>query len=405
MLIIICFVLGSTNYLKQDNQLLPWDIAYKVTIGSYSSGNKLFFGVGPGNFETAFSKNKPISFNNSAIFDKNFIQSRSFILTLATEIGLLGLISYLSIVILFLKNIFTDFKKPIFISLFLLFVSQFLFPTTPVELFLIFSLLSIYSQNYSKTSTIKTNSLINFSLALLALSMFIFSALFTYRFIKADYHFRKSILFGIENKAKEAYRQQQQAIILNPYQDLYRLFYSQTNLQLAKNISDSQDKAKLINQAIEQAKIAVSLNPDNSVLWQNLGLIYASIDTAESIKWINASYNQAIKLDPLNPNLRIFTALIFYENADFQNSVQQLKIAISLKPDLGIAHYYLAQAYRENGERENAKTEFEQALRLMDRDREEYRKVAEELGKLNSEYSENSDNRINQKNQIGQKIG
>src|SRR6185436_12741599 len=104
-----------------------------------------------------------------------------------------------------------------------------------------------------------------------------------------------------------------------PYRSDYHRIFSQVNLALANSLAASvpagstpsqqvqQNIVALLQQSINSGRNAVTLAPLNSINWQNLSVIYRSlINVGQNADQFSlASVNQAIALDPYNPQLYI----------------------------------------------------------------------------------------------------
>ncbi len=100
----------------------------------------------------------------------------------------------------------------------------------------------------------------------------------------------------------------------------------------------------------------LALNPPRSGNWELLADTYrAIIPLAEgSDQFAIQSYNQAIALDPINPNLRIKLGGVFFALGDYDSAIEAFRTAVLAKPDLANSHFNLAVAYREVGEIDKA---------------------------------------------------
>ena len=142
----------------------------------------------------------------------------------------------------------------------------------------------------------------------------------------------------------------------------------------------------MIQQAIREAKNAVALNPSKVSNLENLVGVYRNllnfVQGADS--WTIASYNQAIALDPVNPNLRIALGGIYFNQKNWDDAIRLFQQAVNLKPDLANAHYNLAAGYREKGDYAKAVTSMQTVLSLLDKSSADYTKASQELVALNA---------------------
>lgn len=231
---------------------------------------------------------------------------------------------------------------------------------------------------------------------ILIIAVFLFYS--SYRLAAAEYNFTQSLKEAAKNRGDTTFALQKEAIRLNPFEPRYRVVFSQTNLALAsalaakKEISD-QERTQikgLIQQSIQEAKAAVALNRLNVNYWLNLANIYQNLIgvATGADRWSVATYQQAVSLDPNNPQLRLLYGQLLYGLAQQEAAKDQFKTAVALKPDLANAHYNLAVVYKEDEKWLLAKAEYEQALSLVETNSADYKKVKNELEEVNTNLKE-----------------
>ena len=375
-------------------------------------------GMGPGNYLTAFNQFRPISYNATDLWAVRFTSGQSFFFTSITEAGLAGAAALL-IIFYTIYKIARDNNKhhklvgwahteyTTLLSLILLVVAITLFPATPTILALLFILLALSSKTTPLNIGMFQNNemqtgegsqvqfMSRLPVLVLTLPMIIglgVLAFYGARYLSADITYRNAILRIAANDGRGAYDTLQQAIQGNPYTDRYHISYAQVNLALAnsiaqnENISD-QDRntiAQLIQQAIREGKTAVALNPTRAGNWEVLASIYRAVmPLAEGADaFAVQTYNQAIALDPLNPNTRIALGGIYYGAGAYENAIDIFRLAVLAKPDHANARFNLASAYRENGNTQRAIDEMSLVLSLVDQDSDDFelaRKALEDL--------------------------
>ncbi|KKU03134.1 MAG: hypothetical protein UX03_C0022G0013, partial [Candidatus Woesebacteria bacterium GW2011_GWE1_45_18] len=118
--------------------------------------------------------------------------------------------------------------------------------------------------------------------------------------------------------------------------------------------------------------------------WENLGRTYQSIMAfaTGADAFAITSFNQAVALDPTNPNLRIALGGIFYSLGRYDEAVRTFELAVLSKPDLANGHYNLAIALREKGNLEDAIAQLNAVLSLVEKDSEDYNLVKTEIENL-----------------------
>lgn len=386
----ILFTVITVLY-REKPVLLPYQTAWAIAVDNLKNLKQAALGIGPGNYVDTFTANKPLSYNNTDLWAVRFGASSSFLLQLMTEIGLIGLVTYLLII----GNVIKPDKKylkGVSLSLLLLFLSQVFLPSSILVLFAVFVLLALYvkesgTETFNENSVILPKFLLGLGVVLLVVTYF-----FGSKWYLGEVYFGQSIKAAAENKGVDTYNLQIKAIGANPYNDNFRVTYAQTNLALANaiiqkgNLSDQDrsDISSLIQQAIREAKIATSLDPKKASNWENLALIYNNLINAANgaDQWTITAYNQAIQLDPLNPQLRLNLGGVYYSLKNYDGAIQQFSLAVNLKPNWANAHYNLASALREKGDFQNAFTEMQNTVALVDPKSNDFTKATGELEEL-----------------------
>ncbi len=384
-------------------------------------------GVGPGNYLTSFNRFRPLSYNQTDLWAVKFATAHDFYLTSITEAGLLfaaGLILLLILIFRIIKENIEDrsslknfLKTASLVSLAIITLIFVLAPATPLLIILFFTLLSLNSNTHKAyiSSTTQIDSEDKSQLAkniypkfpaLIASSLIIIGALLaanqTLRILTAEYKFQNALNSLARNEASKTYDTLRDAIATNPRVDRYRSTFAQVNLALANAIvqkvatnsgqttlsdQDRQSIITLIQQAINEAKAAVALNPLRAGNWEILGRIYRSLIplATDADKFAIQTYTQAIALDPINPNLRVSLGGIYYSRKDYDNAVRVFELATLAKPDHANAHYNLAFALRERGQKgdlDRSIQEMTTVLSLVDKNSNDYdiaKKALEDL--------------------------
>lgn len=382
-------------------------------------------GVGTSNYLSAFTKFLPLSYNSTSLWANRFFSASSYTLTLLTETGVLGITAFLLSVFVLLKGFFKNLKSHLSntdktdlfsgVSLTVLVLSFFLLPANSFLLVIFFLLAALRSEdqqvviNLSATSEKNGNVLVSkipsFVLALVLLGLSIYPVYFASKFVNGEVHYKKGIDAIVSNNAKTAYDELRLAININPSIDRYHATFDQLDLALARGLAQKkditdQDKntvAQLIQQAIGEAKAAVALNPQRSANWELLARTYQSIipfaQGADNFTVV--SFNQAIALDPISPNLRIALGGVYYALGKYDDAINAFGLAVTAKPDLANAHYNLALAYNQKKDYEKATIEMNKVLGLVSPDSEDYKvaqKALEELEKNKPAKTAESDN-------------
>lgn len=396
-------IISGIDALGSDpSQALPsFRTSWYVSVDSLKE--KPLFGVGPGNYLSAYSRFRPITDNLTASWATRFTTARSFYLSVLTETGLLGatgiIFLFLSIFRLFRKTSADEdnltetlIANESFASLLLLLVFLLAFPLFAGTAILLFTLLSLASGGKSRSVNITGQFSLFFAIPFAIVSLIVLY--FAGRMTLAEARFQTALNAIRANNGKDAYDRTQETISLNPYVDRYRTTYAQLNLILANSIAakeketvtdqDRQTISQLVQQAIREGKNAVALNRERAGNWENLGNIYRSIiplaKGADSFAL--QTYSQAIALDPGNVTSRLAVGGIFYSLKNYDAAIETFKLAVSAKPNYANAFYNLGIAYRESGDIERSIQSLEKVLSLLDPKSKDYEATQKQLEDL-----------------------
>lgn len=357
-------------------QLPPFRLSWYAALEVLKNTKTAFFGVGIDNFSSVFTRVKDLAYNQSSLWQVNsFNISRSAILHIFTETGILGLIAFgLLIFSVSLQPI-----KKLNIPFLYIIICLFIFPTSLIIWFLFFVTLGVMNNN----ETIKQSfDLSDLPLLYLGIVVVIFglisiSSYFLVRSYESEYYFKKSLDGIVKNNLKEVYDNQRRAIILNPYIERFRSNFAQTNLIIANNLvqkqakkiteQDKQTVTQAIQAAIAEAKAVVSLNSQKADNWKNLADIYHNIISVAqgSDVWAISAYQRAIILDPQNPLYRIDLGGIYYSLGKYDEAIKFFEQATGLKPNWPNAQYNYAWASYQKGSYSQAALAMQNVLNLL----------------------------------------
>lgn len=363
------------------------------------------WGVGPANYLTAFNRFRPVSYNLTDLWAVRFTTGSNFYLTAVTELGFAGIIAFALLLVAVYKTAAKGVKSATeAASLIVLLVFMAVFPTTPLLLVLLFVLMSLLSKSEEKVVSLGISSKVGVVLSslpvLIGLGVVVF---FGSKILSSEVKFQKSLNALTANNAKTTYDFMQEAINTNPQVDRYHASIAQVEMALASSLAGKEsltdaDKAtvtQLVQQAINEGKNTVVLNPSRAGNWEILAQIYRSIMpfATGADQFTIQTYSQAIALDPINPDLRISLGGVYYALGKYDDAIASFKLAILAKNDLANAHYNLAIAYKAKKDYDNAITEMNNVLALVDKDSNDYTIAKTELDNLQknrpAESSEN----------------
>lgn len=354
---------------------------------------KAIFGVGLGNFIEAFTRFRPNSFNMTNLWASTLLISGVGILQIWAELGLVGLISVIFVILSVIKKR----KEEGFFGVLLLGVLVLLLPPTFLIAFL---LVWVMASNFDETKEVKIvlplgEKGFNILPYLLSLAILIVAGFGVYKVTRAtlgDYYYRQSLLAAAKNDGSGAYNNQIKAIGMNPNLTDYRAVYSQTNLALASNFmsvgtgetlsTENKEKAStLIQQAVREAQAAVSLDKNIAAYWANLGIIYQSlVGTIEgALDWSVQSYQQAVLIDSVNPTYNMSIGSLMYGSQNYSMAERYFEEAIIDKNNLANAWYNRAYAAKQQNKLQDAVTFMQQAMNLVAVDSDDYTKAKKDL--------------------------
>ncbi len=385
-------------------QLPPFKLSWFAAVEILKNPLTAFFGVGVDNFSAIFTQVKDVLYNQSVNWQiGSFSVSRSAVLHVFTETGVLGLLTFGLILFSLIKATLLRSSSSAgqtikFVICYLLFVILF-FPPSLVTWFLLILVITEISKINDQPSNIQSFDFSNLMPVYLGLGIFsiiivVFSGYFLGRSYLAEAAFKKSIDGYLTNNGKLVYDNQRQAIIFNPYIERFRTNFSQTNLLIANNIASKAKDNKLSEQnrqtitqaiqaAISEAKAAVSLNSQKASNWENLAVIYRNvINVAQGADlWTISAYQRAIVTDPQNPNYRLGLGGVHYSLGNWDEAGKLFEQAVSLKPNWPNAYYNLAWANYQKKDYPKAVNALENALKLIDptKDKADYDRAKTEL--------------------------
>ncbi len=408
--LVIALALGMASYLAFKNpeggfsfvQLPPLNISWYAALETLKDPKTALIGVGINNFDSIFTLVKPVAYNASELWQVNFTLARSTLLHIWVESGLLGLITMLLLGIYGIREVHglfqnKDIEAPmyavlgLFVGLMLLF-----FPPSFIALTIMFIYLTAlaqksmdYEKDFIDEYNVKPFAVIYMGIPLITLILAGGVMYYARTAYASEYYFKKSINAIQLNQGQEVYENLQKAIELRPYVERYRSQFGQINLLLANNLArqeelsdqDRQAIAQFIQQAIAEGKALVALNPNRASSWNTLAVIYRNIiNVAQGAEaWTVASYREAIRRDPNNPQLRLNLGGVYYAAQNYEQAAQLFSEAVSLKPDWANAHYNLSWALYQSGNIQQAVAVMNNVLQLIDPNSEDFSLAQENL--------------------------
>lgn len=390
-------------------QMAPVTESWNATIETLKSPKTALFGVGIDNYLSLFTKIKPVSYNLTPIWNLNFNLSRSAFLHIWSEVGLLGIGTFLFL----FYTLFRELKwinkqnvperlilNSLFIYIFLVFL---FFPPMIHGYFLFFSLCAIIiaaslkKKNATSSSDQGIRSIqmiakpldtLYVCIGLLIIVIATMGIYFLSRVYNSEYIMNKGVKATTNNVSK-AYEYELQSIRLNPYQETSHRTFSQLNLLIAHNIMQkknisSQDRQRItffLQNAVNEAKTATTLNPQNVINWNNLAVLYGQLVNVvtEAGDWTVSAYQEAVLRDPNNPILQLNLGGTYYSLGNYDESTRIFTETVNIKPDFANAYYNLAWSLFQEKKYEKAIAAMEQVRLLVKKNTQDYTVVIKDL--------------------------
>jgi tetratricopeptide (TPR) repeat protein len=374
----VVFVLRSKPIFNKD---LPTEIFLKhktageITLKSLKDNPIL--GSGPAMFENVYKKNRPDNLGDFASVD--FSRSTSFFWTMAATTGIVGIISFLFLVVAGIVLVFKEFLLiinkakdqaensflnylRISIGLGWLFLTAFLFlyfaNLTILMLWWFFLALLVAgsflgvkdsSKEIATTSSgPKTSFFLSFGFILAIIGLISVIYLHSQKYVAAIYFNQAVASFGEENQTQKVADKISRAVALDSNRDAYYRDLAMVHLALAKEKISQEGLDQLspeasnfisnrFRNALQSLQQAVELNSANSVNYVSLANLYEEFIVIQKNSADKAieNYEKAIELDPKNLDLYRAIANVEITLADLEslenNQGQQTPVKISAK--------------------------------------------------------------------------
>lgn len=419
---------------------LPFVASWKISVSAFR--DTPFWGSGPSTYLFDFTNYKPIEFNSTKLWNLRFDSSFNEYLTILATLGGVGLLALISLTALFISSAgkvlmihhlsenTQNFAKGLAVSGLVFFIILALHTSTLVLWIIGLTILASFmvinasdtSKTISSTSNVKQmiSRIVGFSptdsstdtikidalpsiLLTGSIALVIFSFFYGTKFALADYHHRVALNAVAQNQGIIAYNELIAAEKLNPVNDLYRTDLAQTNFALANAIAsakaptdaspsgsltdqDKQNIQVLLQQSINEGRIATTLNPKSTINWEILALLYRQISgvAQNALVFSLDSYGKSIFQDPLNPILRLNVGGTYYAIKNYDLAIRFFTDAINLKPDYANAYYNLSVAYKDKGDLNSAVVAAQKVVDLVDKNSQDYKVANDYLNDLKS---------------------
>jgi len=121
---------------------------------------------------------------------------------------------------------------------------------------------------------------------------------------------------------------------------------------------------KKIDEAIKCYQNGIKIDPNFSMIYNNLGLLHFKHKTETHTKTIENFYKKSISLDKNLPEAQNNLGSLYNHLNRIDDAIACYKNALSINPNFSFAHHNLGAAYVSIGEYDHAKNHFQESIRL-----------------------------------------
>lgn len=395
------FIAGVLFVLLGVPQFLTAKLPLEVSLGPSTSwgmfkdtitynARYFLFGSGPSTFGYDFSQFRPGGLNNNFAWNVRFRQPYSSAMEWGMSTGVLGILSFLVILLLglglvintWLKQMVINRKKKVgFVQATALQDSPLIFwgltagwLTLVVAFFVVnfgaavwllfwlfLGLMIRAAVHLSKgelpetTISLKTSpqySIVTSFAFILVFTGILVLGIYLGRFYTAEVVYAKALVkptTGQEGLDRIA--QLQKAIQYNPNRVPFYLTTAEAFLikaqEVASSTQDPNQVAQLVSAAVNAAKAASDKSPQSVATWESLATMYANARgvAPEANNWLIASLERAITLEPTNPTFYIGLGNAKLLERRYSEAKDDFEKAIGFKPDMLQGYVLLASTY------------------------------------------------------------
>lgn len=362
------------------------------------------FGTGVETFAYSYYWHRPRAHNDVSEWDLLYNKAHNEYLTILANTGLVGLITYLGLIGVFLiwalKQIISK-KSVLAIALLagyisILITNFFGFSVVAVNLlfFLMPAMSIVLTSNLrgsginepprlgrTKSVVIKTKQKIAIIIILIfAISTIIYLAKFWY----ADTRFAVAEKLNDSAWYEKGYNELQTAISLHPGEPYYRSEMSLALAGLAKLADESDDatlSAQLAKMAIDESDLTLKISPYHLNFWKERAKMFIALAEIDSKYQQNAldTLLQAAELAPTDAKVFYNLGLLYSHLDQIDTAIKTMEHTVELKPNYDKARYALALFYEEKGKIKEAREQLEYILEHINPTDTQARNKLEEL--------------------------
>jgi len=369
--------ISSTFGISNAEVRPSWSSTMSV-VGQSIKENALF-GSGPNTFNQSWLLHKPSGINETIFWDTNFSSGIGLIPSLFATTGVLGILAWIFFLFMFVwigvKAIFSEssdmFSRYLTLSSFLvalfLWIMSIIYVPSLSIVTLAFFFTGIFAAMLRQEGIVKTKDIVlsdhpkvSFISVIVLVVALIALLTLGYSIVQKTVslvHFQKSVrILQVDQDIVAAEIEMVKAIQWAEYDIFYRGL-SEINLIKVNELLNRpgitpesiRDEFQLnIGNAIENARRATQISPNNYQNWITLAQVYAALvpdpfripgayDNAKS------TYERAMEVAPSSPLIPLLLARLEASNGDLEKAGEYANQAISLKQNYAEAHFLLAQ--------------------------------------------------------------
>ena len=403
--ILALFLFSGQNGINLSQTIFKNNLSHEVTLPAQYNKEVIkesfkenpLFGSGPGTFAYDFSLHRPANFNNEQLWQLRFDKAPAYLLELVATVGILGTLSYLVVigiflfvVFVFLKNMFRTGSEESYLAFafsfatFALFITQLLYLNNTALQFTFWLFLSLAIASWRFTySKIFSDKIIDFksykdvmpifsSIAVVLIGLFIYFSFLQARYYLADIYYNNFRLSGNRENLITAVKLNSNR--LNYRIALARDYVSEVQTEInilsvagSQGSVDSIAKEKLqlnISKAIQAGELGLEIAPNSVMAWETLGVIYRDVKAIAvgSLKPAIEYFEKANKLEPTNPVILTELGKLYLLDNQTNEAVNTFEMAINLKQNYYDAHIGLAKTYDKLGQADKAIITLEEVI-------------------------------------------
>lgn len=330
------------------------------------------FGTGVETFAYSYYWTRPASHNLTSEWDFLYNKAHNEYLNYLATTGTFGFITYLLLIIFFIKTIFENCKpaRPagglkienlaILSSIASILITNFAGFSVVISSLYFYTLpiLSLKQNLLPSPKNHQKKSL--FSLLILIVTLFLLQKAFF--FYLADITYSHAEQSDSSADLSKAYHQIKTSLAYRPNEPLYLI---KSSLILAK-LALSTHQPEYISQSITNSDKALSISPANTNFWKERAQIYYYLSSLDA-KYLNKIPDSLLKAAALAPTDAKTYYLLgqFYDTIkNYDPAIKYYQQAIGLKPNYDHTTFALAKIYFDQKDYPQAKTYFELTLSI-----------------------------------------